>query len=403
MQQLVRGIKASKSAGVFINNLNDLLAYSQQFSLPASVPLLTDRTARPPAALVASVASDTLFIPMDVSAYNIHGACYTGPHQIQWMGQLAKMPGEWQVHIDGKYKLHHAKWLLLTIGTHRLRYDVANQTLSNSFIPLVYLFCKEGESDGACHLLTHALVATAKKYFNVKLTPGSGSTDHASALRKCMVDEWPAIEYGQCYPHLIRKYREGQFFKGTSIKKTWEKFEKGGDMITDIHLCGTPPMKGLVIREVGKIWDVWGHQMDTFWDSNCTPPWDCWSICDMTTMLSTPSNQVQETWHKQLMLSIIPGLFKGSTTGVISETLPKLIRMDGTRIPDILGFDVSNVLNSSPLPWPFPSDSPPRSSGVCRCLPSPPASCRRRSGTWTTSARTSTSLATGRAASSGMS
>ena len=151
MQQLVRGIKASKSAGVFINNLNDLLAYSQQFSLPASVPLLTDRTARPPAALVASVASDTLFIPMDVSSYDIHGACYTGPHQIQWMGQLAKMPGEWQGHIDGKYKLHHAKWLLLTIGTHRLRYDVANQTLSNSFIPLVYLFCKEGESDGACH------------------------------------------------------------------------------------------------------------------------------------------------------------------------------------------------------------------------------------------------------------
>ena len=241
---------------------------------------------------------------------------------------------------------------------------MGHRKLSNSFTPLVYLFCKEGESDGACHLLTHALVATGKKYFDVKLTPGSGSTDHAPALRKCMVDEWPDIEFGQCYPHLIRKYGEGQFFKGTSTNKTWDKFEKGREMIQDIHLCGTPPMKGLVTREVGKIWDVWGHQMDKFWDSNCTPPWDCWSICDMTTMLSTPSNQVQETWHKQLMQSIIPGLFKGSTTTVISETLPKIIRMDGTRIPDVLGFDVSAVLSSPPRPWPFPRDSPSRSSGV---------------------------------------
>ena len=35
-----------------------------------------------------------------------------------------------------------------------------------------------------------------------------------------------------------------------------------------------------------------------------------------------------------------------------------------TRIPDVLGFDVSAVLNSPPRPRPFLSDSPPRSSGV---------------------------------------
>jgi hypothetical protein len=25
--------------------------------------------------------------------------------QFGWIGQLAKMPGEWQVHLDGKYNL----------------------------------------------------------------------------------------------------------------------------------------------------------------------------------------------------------------------------------------------------------------------------------------------------------
>ena len=78
LQEFVKGLKSSKTAGIIIQNLNDLLAYSQQFSLPASVPLLTDGTDCPPAALVASVASNTLFIPMDVHAYNIHGACFIG-------------------------------------------------------------------------------------------------------------------------------------------------------------------------------------------------------------------------------------------------------------------------------------------------------------------------------------
>ena len=43
-------------------------------------------------------------------------------------------------------------------------------------------------------------------------------------------------------------------------------------MIRDIHLAETTGMKYLIIHEVGKIWDKWGHQMDAFWDSNLTNP-----------------------------------------------------------------------------------------------------------------------------------
>ena len=57
---------------------------------------------------------------------------------------------------------------------------------TNSFAPLVYLFCKEGESDGAVQILIDALIATARKYYNVKLRHGASTSDHAPALRKGM-------------------------------------------------------------------------------------------------------------------------------------------------------------------------------------------------------------------------
>ena len=44
-----------------------------------------------------------------------------------------------------------------------------------------------------------------------------------------------------------------------------------------------------------------GKQMNKFWDSNMTDPWDCWSICDFDLPLCTPSNQVQESWHNQIL------------------------------------------------------------------------------------------------------
>ena len=70
-----------------------------------------------------------------------------------------------------------------------------------------------------------ALIATGRKYFGVKLIPGAGTSDHAPALRKAIEEKWPGIEYGQCYPPLIRKYGEGEFFKGTGTTKAWEHFE----------------------------------------------------------------------------------------------------------------------------------------------------------------------------------
>ena len=347
MQNYVSNMKSSKTAGLYMQSISDMIAYSQALSIPPTLSLLT---AAPSSALVTSVVTESLYIPMDCLAYGIHGACYTGKVQVtKWMAQLAQRPLQWQLHIDGKYKLHHQKFLLLTLGTHRLRYDHGHSTLANSFVPLVYLFCKEGERDGAVQLLIDSFVSTGQKYYETKLTPGAASTDHAPALRKGIENTWPGVEFGQCWPHLIRKFVEGEWAKH-GVTKTWMHFEMAEKMIRHIHMAQSTGMKYLIIKEVGKIWDTWGHEMDAFWDSNLTDPWDCFSICDMQTPLSTPSNQVQEAWHNQILKSRIPGMFKQSTTNVITQALPKLIRLDGTFIPDVLSFDVSEPNTAFLLP-----------------------------------------------------
>ena len=74
-----------------------MIAYSQALSIPPTLSLLT---AAPYSALVTSVVTESLYIPMQPLAYGIHGACYTGKVQVtKWMAQLAQRPLQWQLHI----------------------------------------------------------------------------------------------------------------------------------------------------------------------------------------------------------------------------------------------------------------------------------------------------------------
>jgi hypothetical protein len=50
-----------------------------------------------------------------------------------WIGQLVDMPGKWQLHGDGKHKLHHGKWILVTFGTHCNAWDIRYKRYRHSF------------------------------------------------------------------------------------------------------------------------------------------------------------------------------------------------------------------------------------------------------------------------------
>ena len=60
-------------------------------------------------------------------------------------------------------------------------------------------------------------------------------------------------------------------------------------------------------------------------------------------MLATPSNQTQESWHKQLILKKIPGMFKACTAFVINTTLPLLAKIDGLSMSSKLQFEVETL------------------------------------------------------------
>lgn len=72
-------------------------------------------------------------------------------------------------------------------------------------------------------------------------------------------------------------------------------------------------------------------------------PWDKWSIGLIDGMLSTPSQQAHESWHKQILKICIPGIFKGSTEHVMEETLAKLSNLDAAMIPDKVLFNVPST------------------------------------------------------------
>ena len=167
----------------------------KQHLLPLAMPAALSALALPPsstAAIVASVAHELssssskfrqlIYIPMP-DVYQVEGACLTGPMQIQWMGQLMKLPRQFVLHIDSKFKLHHGEWVLTSLGTHCLRWDPHHLKLSTTFVPLVYLMCKQHESAGAALLPMDALNVTTLKYFDGKLVPGACMSDHCVSFR----------------------------------------------------------------------------------------------------------------------------------------------------------------------------------------------------------------------------
>ena len=105
----------------------------------------------------------------------------------------------------------------------------------------------------------------------------------------------------------------------------------------------TSAMKTLLIDACGKHWDSLPNgksTMRTFWNSYCVAPWDCWSVGGFDVPLCTPSQQTQESWHRQLQTGRIPGMFKGTLAMVLQVALPQLVRMDGLENEDVLNFKV---------------------------------------------------------------
>ena len=189
-------------------------------------------------------------------------------------------------------------------------------------------------------MLSNALQALSVRCFGQRLQPGALMSDHSTGCRAGMLTTWPDAPHGQCWPHIIRKLGEGQF-----CSKKHPHFEDIPDHFRAIHFSQTAEMRDFFVNEIGKVWDSWGPKLNlsSFWDEYVVAPWDNWSIGLFDCMLCTPSQQAHESWHKQILQSRIPGMFKGSTEHVMQVALPRLVSMDAALIPDGLLFSVPGV------------------------------------------------------------
>ena len=174
---------------------------------PSGTQLAAQQTAAAVVPLVgssSSAASDSTLrqvinVPMDCARYDTEGMCFTGPMQVQWIGQLLQRPQQFVLHADGKHKLHHGRWVLMTLGTHYLRYDAERDQLSTSFAPLMYLMSKQVESGsevqlGSANMLIDALNVLAVQVFGQEMKPGACVSDHCDAYRNAFKIGFPNAE-----------------------------------------------------------------------------------------------------------------------------------------------------------------------------------------------------------------
>ena len=156
----------------------DLLAFMRSTSLPATVDEMDD-TSLYSVDGIADIwtcfeepdGSKTLAIPL------ISKQC------VCWIQQLVALSHAWALHGDGKHKLHIGRYILMTFGTHCLKWDVTAKTYRHSFRPLVYLFSQNHESVSAGRLAMVALQLVAVNFFGQRLESAVNISDRSDGLR----------------------------------------------------------------------------------------------------------------------------------------------------------------------------------------------------------------------------
>ena len=283
-------------------------------------------------------------------------------------------PHRFVLHIDGKHKLHHGKWMLVSIGTHDLRFDEEAKQLSHSYRPLVYMFVKQQETTESVKMLCEALDLMAYTRYGVFLKPGTVNMDHSNGFRQGVLDVWPdtgtySMEHIicisrrimrisgiscdliciasyririttisrcitgiiTCWPHLKRKIGQGEY-----LSTTHPFYEPLCEIMDAIHRSQSADMQDLLSivggEEIHPEMSA-NPKLRTLWNEYCVQPWNCWSIgLHTNTPLNIANNQPIESWHRGVMKTLQRAL-KGSTAAVLENSFPKLVHKDSiTRI-----------------------------------------------------------------------
>ena len=234
------------------------------------------------------------------------------------------------LHIDGKHKLHHGKWILVTIGPHDLKFCKEENKIVHSYRPCVYMFCKQQETRESVRMLCDATDFLARSRFGVGLKPGTVNMDHSCGFRQGVLDVWPDAGILTCWPHLKRKVGQGEY-----LSTTHDFYETLTMILDAVHMSQSEDMQDLLLQAGGKLIDpkmAHNPKLRTLWNEYAVYPWACWSIgLYPETPLNIANNQPIEAWHKGVMKTLRRAL-KGSTAAVLEHSFPTIVHKDSKHL-----------------------------------------------------------------------
>ena len=195
----------------------DLLNFMREHALPESVDLMEDGKMY----AVDRLADIWERFP------NTTAMALVMKRNIEWIGQLLKTRWSWALHGDGKHKVHHGRWILMTFGTHALRWDIKTKQYMHTFCPLIYIFSKQHETIESVKLSMVCLQLAAEHFFGERLCPAVCISDHADGLMQGMQEigidpEGEEPEPLKATPrlgdwaHMAVKYRKGELLNKTN-------------------------------------------------------------------------------------------------------------------------------------------------------------------------------------------
>ena len=93
--------------GVIVKHYSELQKWARDHELPQTMEEIKPFT--------------TYAVPFDCNQFKgVEAVVLTMHVQINWIGILLGLGFNFCLHMDGKYKLHHGDWMLITFGTHSI-------------------------------------------------------------------------------------------------------------------------------------------------------------------------------------------------------------------------------------------------------------------------------------------
>lgn len=288
---------------------------------------------------------------------------------VNWLSQLASgLQVYVALHIDGKHKMHHGKWIFIALGIHCLNFDNNRKKYVHSFRPLLFMLCKQIETVESITMMLDVIFRSNRLLIEI----ASSEPSHWQALKemcahfdfdfdKCgfkanVYDHSSGFMSGlrepgrmevTCWPHI-----KGIKLSSGYIPKSHQHFDEVLHHATMVHLAHSEGWKDVLIELIGAIWDIWaalredpGGHLTTFWESYFVAPWSNWTVGEnMHIPCLLPSNQMVEAFFRCCVQACGgKAQLRGSTRKVVQMLVPKIMEDQDLMRPDRLCFQIDYI------------------------------------------------------------